>query len=663
MSVIIDIAAEFTGKKAFKSAETSTDKLTKSVSSLGKKLGLALSVGAILAYGKAAVKAAAQDEQAQKQLALALKNVGLGRDVAITESFIARLESEFGVVDDKLRPAYQSLAIATQSTSESQKLLGIALDISSANSLDLEAVTSALSKAYLGNNTALGKLNVGISKADLKTKSFDEIVNDLAKTFKGAATTSAKSFAGQMAKLSVSVSNAQEIIGKGLIDSLMILTESEDIDQLQTKIVALATNAAEGFRKLAGFVKENETMFKSIAKILAATFVATKIIAGIAALIKAIKAITTAMAVLRATSIGAAIAQMAVLNPFAAAAFAAGLVGIIGATIKGVDALVGKYTELNGAMENAQGLAHLAELQARYPIKILATKKKITEEEQKTLKAKQLQLAIDKANKALGKGTGVFDLDKIQLAAAEKAAAEQLGKATSEAQLLAITNDLARLQVKEDMLALEDAIASKDVAAIAAATAKLNGDLLILGALTNQEVKLLDIEEILAALLPKELIDLANLDEAIAKLIALSKIVINPVVPVAPGTPGTPTMPPVLTDAEIEKLLKKGLPPPSGGKGGSGSAGDYPSEGFPGANKPYVPPSYEAFDPARGGMTSGGQRPTQSNNTTNVTITVNESLDPNLTATRIQKILTDAANNTGNVYDLGTGSKNTSYVV
>jgi len=522
-NVVIDIAAEFTGKKAFKQAGSSTDKLNKSVKNLGRTLGLTLSVGAVLAFAKASVKAAAEDEKAQKQLALALKNVGLGRDVAITESYISKLESEFGVVDDKLRPAYQSLAIATQSTSESQKLLAIALDISSANSLDLESVTSALSKAYLGNNTSLGKLGVGISKADLKTKSFDEIVNDLAKTFKGAATTSAKTFSGQLAKLSVSVSNAQEIIGKGLIDSLMILTESENIDVLQTKIVEFATAGAEGLKKLASVIKENETMLKSIAKILAVTFVSTKIIAGIVALIRAIKAITTAMAILRATSVGAAIAQMAVLNPFAAAAFAAGLVVIIGATIKGIDALTGKYLELNGAMNSAQGLAHLAELESRYPIKILATKKKITAEELKTLKAKQLQLAIDKANLALGKGGDVFDMEKISLAAAERNQAEQLGKVTSQAQLLQITNDLARLEIKSSILALEEAIASKDVAAITAATKKLNADLGILGVLTGQELKLRDIETILKGILPKDLINLANLDAAILKLITIGK--------------------------------------------------------------------------------------------------------------------------------------------
>jgi hypothetical protein len=523
-NVVIDIAAEFTGKKAFKQADTATDKLSKGVKNLGRNLGLALSVGAVLSFAKASVKAAADDEKAQKNLALALTNVGLARDVAATEKFIGALESEFGVVDDKLRPAYQSLAIATQDTAQSQKLLQIALDVSAANSLDLEAVSKALSRAYLGNNTALGKLNVGISKADLKAKSFDEIMNDLATTFKGAATSNAKTFSGQMAKLSVSISNAQEIIGKGLIDSLMILTESESIDGLQTKIVDFAKVAADSFKSLATFLKENETVLKSIAKILVVTFVSTKLILGIAAVIKAIQAITAAMKVLRATSIGASIAQMAVLNPFAAAAYAAALVGIIAATVKGVDALTEKYKDLNVAMENATALAHLAELESRYAAQTLKTKTKLTAEELKALKAKRLQQAIDKANLALGKGQDVFDMEKIQNAAALANQAQLLGRSTTETQRLQIANDVARLTVKQSIANLEDAIAAKDEAAIIAATNKLNADLKVLGALTMQNIKLADIESILKGLKPAELIDQKNLDQALAKIAEMLRL-------------------------------------------------------------------------------------------------------------------------------------------
>ena len=41
-NIVIDIAAEFTGKNAFKSAETSTDKLTKNVKNMAKTLGVFL---------------------------------------------------------------------------------------------------------------------------------------------------------------------------------------------------------------------------------------------------------------------------------------------------------------------------------------------------------------------------------------------------------------------------------------------------------------------------------------------------------------------------------------------------------------------------------------------------------------------------------------------
>jgi hypothetical protein len=84
--------------------------------------------------------------------------------------------------------------------------------------------------------------------------------------------------------------------------------------------------------------------------------------------------------------------------------------------------------------------------------------------------------------------------------------------------MLAIANDVARLNVKKSMLELEDAIAAKDEAAIIAATAKLNADLKILGALNGQNLKLTDIKSILDSLKPKDLINITNLNEALAKI-------------------------------------------------------------------------------------------------------------------------------------------------
>jgi hypothetical protein len=246
--VRIDIAAEFTGKKAFKQAETSTEKLTKNVKKLAGAFGLAFGTARILAYGKASVKAAAADQKAQQQLALALKNVGLERDAATSEALIQRLQSEYGIVDDLLRPAYQALAIATRDTVESQRLLNLSLDISAATGKDLGSVTTALSRAYLGNNTALSRLGVGISKADLKVKSFYEITTDLQDTFKGSATAAANTFQGSMDKLGVASANVSEIIGTSLIDALKGLGDEKSVDNLAASMEKAAERTGDVIR-------------------------------------------------------------------------------------------------------------------------------------------------------------------------------------------------------------------------------------------------------------------------------------------------------------------------------------------------------------------------------------------------------------------------------
>jgi hypothetical protein len=460
-NIVIDIAAEFTGKKGFKQAETATDKLGKNVKKLAGALGLALGGQQILAFGKAAVKAAAADEKAQKQLALALKNVGLERDAASTEAYIQKLQSEFGILDDKLRPAYQTLAVATGNTAEAQRLLNLSLDISASTGKDLGSVTAALSRAYLGNNTALSKLGVGISKADLKAGKFEDIIANLETTFAGAATQSANTFQGSIDKLGVAAANASEIIGTGLIDALKGLGDQDSVDNLAKSMQDAATYTAD-------------------------------VIRGIGVLIEKLKGLP---------GIGA---------------LDIGMIPILGAYLEMLNA-AGKASK-GGNGITAQGLAHLAELQARYTAAILKDEKKITEEQKKQLKDAKLKAAIDKANLALNKGSDVFDMDKIQNAAALTNQAQLLAKSTTDTQRLQIANDVARLNVKQSISNLEDAIAAKDEAAIVAATNKLNADLKVLGALSMQNLKMQDIESILKGLKPADLINLTNLDAALAKI-------------------------------------------------------------------------------------------------------------------------------------------------
>ena len=462
--VRIDIAAQFVGKKAFKDAETASDRLTKNVKGLAKGLLAVYSAQKILSFSKAAVKAFAEDDKAAKALGTTLKNLGLayGSNIGTVNGFISRLEMQTGVLDDELRPAMDRLLRATGDVTKSQELLGLALDISAGTGRSLTQVSQSLQKAYLGQTQALGRLGVGLTKAELSSSSFEEIQARLATLFAGQAAASADTYAGSLAKLTVAGNNAKETIGKGLVDALVTASNSTSTDDLIKKIDRVAQSSANFTREAGEFIKITKTIFD--------------------------------------------------FKNFSLFAPSGGLFG---------DGKGFGNISMTVSSQDTQRADAIAKKNAKELVKLTAAQAK---NQAKILKDKQLQAAIDKANLALNKGNEVFDMDKIQIAAALTNQAEQLGKATSSAQVLQIANDTARLNVKQSILALEDAIAAKDEQAIVAATAKLNADLKVLGALTGQNIKLQDIKSILDSLQPKDLINLANLDAAIAKMMELLRL-------------------------------------------------------------------------------------------------------------------------------------------
>lgn len=261
--IAINIAAQFTGKTAFDKAENSAAKLQKSVKNLGRQLGLALGTAAIVNYGKQSVKAFAADDNAARSLGKTLENLGLNTRYAGSElnGYISRLEQQTGVLDDELRPAMDRLLRATGSVADSQKLLGLALDISAGTGKDLTSVSQGLQKAYLGNNASLGRLGVGLTKAELKSSSFIDIQTKLTTLFAGQAKDAAESFQGSLNKLTVASNNAKEAIGKGLVESLMILTGGGgSVDGAVGVIDKMANGIATGSKNIAFMIKQFEAL-------------------------------------------------------------------------------------------------------------------------------------------------------------------------------------------------------------------------------------------------------------------------------------------------------------------------------------------------------------------------------------------------------------------
>ena len=238
-NVVIDIAAEYTGNRAFKQAETATSKLEKSVAKLGKQLAGVFAASKLYAFSKNAVKAFAADEKAARSLALALANTGNAFAAIEVEKFIGDLQRATGVLDDDLRPAFRALLTATGDVKKSQDALALALDISAGTGKDLGAVSAALSRGFLGQTTALSRLGAGLDKATLKTGDMDVILGQLTDKFRGQALAAAEGYSGAIAKLTVASNNAKEIIGKDLLDAMQMIAGKDGIGG--------ATSAMEGF--------------------------------------------------------------------------------------------------------------------------------------------------------------------------------------------------------------------------------------------------------------------------------------------------------------------------------------------------------------------------------------------------------------------------------
>ena len=90
------------------------------------------------------VKAAMEDEQAASKLAQTLQNLNLAHDTKAVEDYIYQLERSLGIADTELRPAYDRLVRSIGDTTEANKALQLALDISAGSGKSLEQVTEAL---------------------------------------------------------------------------------------------------------------------------------------------------------------------------------------------------------------------------------------------------------------------------------------------------------------------------------------------------------------------------------------------------------------------------------------------------------------------------------------------------------------------------------------
>ena len=246
-TIVASVLSTF-DNKGLKKGKKEISAFDKNLKALGKTSAKVFGSLALVAFGKNAVNAFVESEKAAAKLRTTVSNLGLEFEQPGIEDYLKKLSLQFGIVDESLIPGFQRLLIVTKDVAKAQSLFETALNVSAGTGKDLTAVSTSLSKAYLGDNAALGRLGVGLSKAQLKSASFLEVQRTLNVNFAGQAAAAVEGYAGSMAKLTVAVDESKEAIGKGLLDAIAALSGSNDIDTFTTKMVNAAEKIGSAFR-------------------------------------------------------------------------------------------------------------------------------------------------------------------------------------------------------------------------------------------------------------------------------------------------------------------------------------------------------------------------------------------------------------------------------
>jgi hypothetical protein len=335
-------------KKGVKSATTEVQSFSDRAADFGKKAALAFAVAgaAVTAFAVSAVKAAAQDEAAQKKLTDTIKATtdATAQQIASIDQYVTKTSIAAAVTDDQIRPALARLARSTGDVQEAQDLLALALDLSAASGKSLETTTNALAKANEGSNTALKKLGLGLDENYLKTASNDQIVKDLTATYGNFSENQAKTAEARFRSMSIAIEESKEAIGAALLpvaEKLATFVLETLIPALDGFIAGLTGNyglkasLTESQRDLFAWGEKVRSIIKTIVDLKEELLVIGTVIAGvfvaakIAAFVTVIQGLVTAFIAWRTAASGAAVATAAATGGVSLVGASAGVAGAI----------------------------------------------------------------------------------------------------------------------------------------------------------------------------------------------------------------------------------------------------------------------------------------------------------------------------------------------
>lgn len=280
----VDILGEYKNlTAATKGAQNQLGALNKRAQSISNgmnkafaAIGIGFSLGVLKRELEDATKAAIEDSKSQQILALAMENTGkaTSKQVAEAEKAIKSMQIQSAVADDKIRPAYQKLFLATGDVTKSNKLMQVALDAAAFSGKDLNVVSQAMAKSLAGSDTALVKLIPSLKNAS-------DPMAELERMTRGAADAAAD--LDPYARMQQIFGELQEQVGMALLPVLNQFSDwlatPEGQAKLQEIVDGFVAIIAEGI-KLVEWVVANKDWLVPMVVAIGAVTAAWKIAMG-----------------------------------------------------------------------------------------------------------------------------------------------------------------------------------------------------------------------------------------------------------------------------------------------------------------------------------------------------------------------------------------------
>lgn len=339
------IGRDVSASKTLNTVGGHADKLAGKLTSIGDK---AVKSMALLAAGAAAaavkigvdsVKAAIEDAKSQTMLQAAIHNStkATNEQSAAVEKYVNMAQLRFGVEDTKIRSGLGRLVTATHNVNKAQKLMTTSVSISAKTGKDLNSVTTAVTKAYSGNYSALSRLGIAIPATLMKTKDFGKIWDYVRDQVIGFGDKAANTLEGRLERMRLRMDEVKESIGYALLPYMekfaTYLTDTvipnverwvdENGPAMKQTFDDIATNVGKAVKALvrvSDWAVANKDSLKLAAEVMAGLYVSLKLYAGYKAIVTGILAISGAMGALAASETAVAVGGAAIsANPIALA--------------------------------------------------------------------------------------------------------------------------------------------------------------------------------------------------------------------------------------------------------------------------------------------------------------------------------------------------------